>query len=88
MHGRPGKDGVGSVKYMEGWVMNGRIWAFAVYSILFETIVWGLFGWAVFVQGRSGWWVLVALLLSSAQLKSKDFGINKEKSDGSGGSDE
>jgi len=55
--------------------MNSRVWAFAVYSVLFEAIVWGLFGWAIFWQGRSGWWVLVALMLSCAQLKPKHFGI-------------
>lgn len=48
---------------------------FALYSILYEAIVWGLFGWAVFVKDRSGWWVLVALMLSGAQLKPKHFGI-------------
>ena len=31
-----------------GKTMNSRVWAFAVYSVLFEAIVWGLFGWAVF----------------------------------------
>jgi len=61
--------------------MNARVWAFAVYSVLFEAIVWGLFGWAVFWQGRSGWWVLVALMLSGAQLKSKHFGIAVAKDD-------
>jgi len=61
--------------------MNARVWAFAVYSVLFEAIVWGLFGWAIFWQGRSGWWVLVALMLSGAQLQPKHFGIKAADED-------
>jgi hypothetical protein len=55
----------------------GLVIVFALYSIAFEAIVWGLFGWAVFVQDRSGWWVLVALFLSGAQLRPKHFGIRQ-----------
>lgn len=53
----------------------GRIIVFAIYSIIYEAIIWGIFGWAVFVNGCSGWWVLVAIYSSSAQLKPKHFGI-------------
>jgi hypothetical protein len=52
-----------------------RVWAFALYSILYEAIIWGVFGWAVFVNGHSGWWVLVAVWASSSQLKPSAFGI-------------
>ena len=55
--------------------MNARVWAFTIYSVLFESIVWGLFGWAVFWQGRSAWWFLLAVVVSGAQFKPKDFGI-------------
>lgn len=55
----------------------GRVVVFAIYSMLYEAIVWGIFGWAVFVQDRSGWWMLLAALLSSAQLKPQHFGIWK-----------
>lgn len=48
---------------------------FALYSILFEMIVWGLFGYAVFWRERSGWWLLVAMWCSASQLKPKHFGI-------------
>lgn len=58
--------------------MNARVWAFAVYSVLFEAIVWGWFSWAVFWQGRSGWWMLLASMLSAAQLKPKHFGITTD----------
>lgn len=54
---------------------NFKVAMFALYSVLFEGIVWSLFGYAVFWQNRSGWWILVALLLSGAQLKPKHFGI-------------
>ena len=53
-----------------------KVWAFAAYSICYEAIIWGLFGWAVFWQGYSGWWMLLAVVLSGAQLKPKHFGIN------------
>jgi hypothetical protein len=53
----------------------GLVIVFAIYSVLYEAIVWGLFGWAVFVQDRSPWWLLLALILSGAQLKPKSFGI-------------
>lgn len=55
--------------------MNTRIWIFAVYSIIFESIIWGLFGWAVFWRGESGWWLLLATFMSSCQLKPRHFGI-------------
>jgi hypothetical protein len=57
-----------------------RIVIFAVYSILYEIIIWGLFGWAVFVRGESGWWILAAAYLSSAQLKPRHFGIPEKNS--------
>jgi len=53
-----------------------NIWAFVVYSILYEAIIWGIFGWAVFFNGHSGWWILVAMLMSSSQLQPRNFGIN------------
>lgn len=55
-----------------------QIWLaaiFAAYSVAYEAIIWGVFGYAIFWQGHSGWWVLVALLLSGSQLKPKHFGI-------------
>ena len=47
---------------------------FAIYSILFELIVWGIFGYAVFVLNHNGWWMLLAVILSSGQLRLKHFG--------------
>ena len=65
----------------KGGCMNGRIWAFAIYSLFFEAIIWGVFSYAVFWQGRSGWWILVAIIMSGCQLKPKHFGIDIGKSD-------
>lgn len=56
--------------------MNSRAWAFAIYSILYEIIIWGFFGYAVFARGMSQYWIIVAVILSASQLKPKDFGIN------------
>lgn len=47
--------------------------AFVVYSILFEAMVWGGWFWIVFVMDRSAWWTILAIALSSAQLKGHHF---------------
>ncbi|MEX3690801.1 hypothetical protein AB3X91_11850 [Paraburkholderia sp. BR14263] len=52
-----------------------KVIAFAIYSIFFEAIVWGIFGYAVFWQGHSGWWALLAVFVSSRQMRPKHFGI-------------
>lgn len=52
-----------------------RIIAFAVYSVAFEAIIWGIFGWAVFEKGHSGWWMVLATFIASCQLKPNSFGI-------------
>ncbi|MBC8438515.1 MAG: hypothetical protein H8D87_02375 [Deltaproteobacteria bacterium] len=57
--------------------MKINLITFTIYSILYELIIWGLFGWAIFIEGHSGWWVLVAILISGSQLKPKHFGITK-----------
>lgn len=57
----------------------GAIIAFAIYSICYEAIIWGIFGWAVFVNERSPAWVLVAILMSGAQLRAHQFGIKTQQ---------
>lgn len=52
-----------------------RVIAFTIYSVIFESVIWGIFGWAVFVKGYSGWWMLLAMFTSCAQLKPSAFGI-------------
>lgn len=55
----------------------GRVIVFAVYTICFEAIVWGIFAWAVFIQGFSGWWMLLAIALSASQMKPQHLGISQ-----------
>lgn len=61
----------------------GCVILFAIYSIIYEAIIWGIFGYAVFVKDRSGWWVLVAIMCSGAQLKPKHFGMTGRQVPGS-----
>ncbi len=56
-----------------------RIASFAAYSVCYEAIIWGVFGYAVFWKNHSGWWILVAMLLSGQQLKPRHFGIEQPK---------
>ena len=51
---------------------------FVVYSVLFEAIIWGVFGYAVFVLGHCGWWMALAVFLSTSQLKYSAFIKGKE----------
>jgi len=60
--------------------VNLRILIFAIYTIFFESLVLGGFGYLVFFKGHSGWWMLFALYLSASQLKPRHFGINYDKS--------
>lgn len=55
--------------------MNQKLWAFAIYSVLYEALIFGLFGYAVFWQGHSGWWMVLAVAMSMCQLKPKHFGM-------------
>ena len=53
----------------------GALIVFATYTVIYEAMIWSIFGWAVFINGGSGWWVLVAIFCSASQLKPKHFGI-------------
>lgn len=46
---------------------------FTVYTIFYEAIIWGCFGYAVFFKDYSSWWILVAILVSGCQLRPKTF---------------
>lgn len=59
--------------------MIARIFIFALYSVAFEALVLGGTGYAVFVLGHSGWWMLGALYVSTKQLKPHHFGIFTER---------
>lgn len=58
---------------------NYQLLAFTVYTILYEMIIWGVFGYAVFIAGHSGWWMVLAVFMSSQQLKFKSFAATKEE---------
>lgn len=68
--------------------MNGRIWAFAIYSICYEVIVWGIFGYAVFILGHSGWWIVAAIFVSGCQLKPKWFGLAQQNEEATRGGEQ
>lgn len=53
-----------------------RLTMFVLYSLLFEALVWGIFGYAVFILHHSGWWMALAVFISSAQFRPKSFGLN------------
>lgn len=42
---------------------------FLIYTILYEAIVLGGTGYAVFVLGHSAWWLLLGVILSGAQIQ-------------------
>lgn len=61
--------------------MIARIFIFALYSVAYEALVLGGTGYAVFVLGHSGWWMLAAFYVSTKQLKPHHFGIFTESVD-------
>lgn len=46
---------------------------YLIYIILFEGLVLGGTGYAVFVLGHSGWWFLLAVILSGAAYSPKKW---------------
>jgi len=40
-------------------------WSYAAYMIVWEALIFGGAGYAVFGLGRSGWWFVAALLISA-----------------------
>jgi len=58
--------------------MKHNLICFTIYTVLYEAIIWGIFGYGVFGLGHSGWWMLLACLLSASQLKLRHFGIKQE----------
>lgn len=52
-----------------------KLFYFTLYTIAYESIVWGLFGYLMIFHDWSEWTVIVAMVLSAAQLPSKRFGV-------------
>lgn len=46
---------------------------YLIYILLWEGFVFGGAGYAVFILQRSGWWFLLAVLLSGAAYKPEDW---------------
>lgn len=61
--------------------MNNRIMFFALYCIIYQSLVIGGGGYVVFWLGHSGWWMLLVLILSSSQLGPSKFGITSIDAD-------
>lgn len=46
---------------------------FLIYSLVYEGLVLGGCGYVVFVLGYSGWWFVLAVILSGSQFKPLDW---------------
>jgi hypothetical protein len=58
---------------------------YLIYIVLFESLIFGGVGYAVFVLGHSGWWFVFALFVSSAAYTpSKWYGIVEPPSESGG----
>jgi len=59
---------------------------FALYSVIYEAIIWGVFGYSVFWLNHSGWWMLLAVFMSVSQMKPRHFGVRTTSAISRGGS--
>jgi hypothetical protein len=52
---------------------------YLIYIVLYEGLLFGGAGYAVFVLDRSGWWFLLAMLLSGAAYRPETWihGVGK-----------
>ena len=46
---------------------------YLIYILVFETLVFGGTGYAVFVLGHSGWWFLLAVIVGGAAYKPQTW---------------
>ena len=51
---------------------------YLIYIVLFEALVLGGCGYAVFVLGHSGWWFVLAVVLSAAAYRPTNWIHGKE----------
>ena len=52
---------------------------FVIYTIFYESLIWGLTACAIYFLDWSEWTVLVAMVMSAEQLKYKSFYIDFEE---------
>jgi hypothetical protein len=46
---------------------------YLIYIVLYETLIWGGTGYAVFALGHSGWWFALAVVASAAAYSPKKW---------------
>lgn len=49
---------------------------FTIYTILYESLVWGLTAAAIYYLQWSEWTVLIGIIMSTSQFKPWHFGLN------------
>ena len=54
---------------------------FVIYTIFYESLIWGLTACAIYFLNWSEWTVLAAIIASSEQLKYKSFYVNSNGSE-------
>lgn len=47
--------------------------SYLIYIVLFETLIFGGCGYAVFIKNRSGWWFLLAVLIAGCAYSPSDW---------------
>lgn len=59
--------------------MNSAYWTYLIYILVFETLVLGGTGYAVFVLDHSGWWWLLAILIGGMAYSPRKWIHGAEK---------
>jgi len=54
---------------------------FAIYTILYELLIWSLFLYLIVVEQWSEWTIIVAMIMSNSQLQPIHFGLNYKVKD-------
>ncbi len=52
-----------------------KLGLFLIYTIVYESMVWGIWLYLFITMNVSGWSVIIAMLMSGAQLKPQHFGL-------------
>jgi len=60
---------------------GARMFYFIVYTVFFETLVWGLVAAAIFYLQWSEWTVIVGIILASSQFQPRHFGLKTYSKD-------
>lgn len=49
---------------------------YLIYIVIFELLIWGGIGYAVFFLDESGWWFLFAIMVSNSAYTPYHWGID------------